>query len=45
MKRKYLALFPLVGLVLSGCSIQDLMFWKKNKGGEQEQKQQSNFNK
>ena len=43
MKRKYLALFPLVGLVLSGCSIQDLMFWKKNKSGEQEQKQQSNY--
>ena len=40
MKRKYLALFPLAALILSGCSIQDLMFWKKNKGGNEEQKQQ-----
>ena len=35
-KRKILALFPLVGLLLSGCTIEDLMFWKK-KNTEPEQ--------
>ena len=35
-KRKILALFPLVGLLLSGCTIEDLMFWKK-KSTEPEQ--------
>ena len=48
-QRKVLALFPLVGLLLAGCSFSDLMFWKKKnnepeeqqkeeqKGGEEEQ--------
>ena len=26
-------------LSLAGCSIDDLMFWKKNKGEEQQQKE------
>ena len=36
--RKILTLLPLMGLVLAGCSFEDLMFWKK-KNNEPEQQQ------
>ena len=44
MKRKYLALLPLAGLILSGCSIQDLMFWKKKDKGEEQKQSEYYFN-
>ena len=40
-QRKALALFPIVGLLLAGCSFEDLMFWKKkNNEPEQQQKEE-----
>ena len=41
-QRKALALFPLVGLLLAGCSFSDLAFWKKknNEPDEQQQKEE-----
>ena len=34
--KKQVFLFPLIALLLSGCSIEDLMFWKKNNEPEQQ---------
>ena len=39
-KRKLLYLFPLAALVLSGCSKQDLMFWKKKNNEAEQQEEQ-----
>ncbi len=39
-KRKLLYLFPLAALVLSGCSFQDLMFWKKKNNEPEQQEEQ-----
>ena len=41
MKRRLLILPILAGFVLSGCSIQDLMFWKK-KSDDTQQKEEKN---
>ena len=35
MKKKLL-LFPIIGLVLSGCSFEDIMFWKKKDSDNQQ---------
>ena len=39
-KRKLLYLFPVAALLLSGCSKEDLMFWKKKAEEEQQQSQE-----
>ena len=39
-KRRLLYLFPLAALVLSGCSKQDLMFWKKKNNEPEQQEEQ-----
>ena len=40
--KKPVFLLPLLGLLLSGCTFEDLMFWKKNQEpGQQENKDQS----
>ena len=39
-QRKVLALFPLAGLLLAGCSFSDLMFWKKKNNEPEEQQKQ-----
>lgn len=36
-KIKLLCLLPVAAMVMSGCSFQDLMFWKKNKESKQQQ--------
>ena len=38
-QRKTLALLPIFGLILSGCSFSDLMFWKKKNNEPEEQQQ------
>ena len=40
MKKSRLFLAAVASLALTGCSIQDLMFWKKDKGGEEQQKEE-----
>ena len=39
MKKK-LALLPVFALLLTGCSIEDLMFWKKDNKPEEQQKEE-----
>ena len=39
-KRKLLYLFPVAALLLSGCSKEDVMFWKKKAEEEQQQSQE-----
>ena len=41
MKKRLFLLPLLAGFALSGCSIEDLMFWKKSGGNEQQQKEDS----
>ena len=36
MKKSRLFLSAIACLTLTGCSINDLMFWKKNKGSEEQ---------
>ena len=37
--KKPLFFLPIFGLLLSGCSLEDLMFWKKNQDSDSSQKQ------
>ena len=37
--KKSLFFLPIFGLLLSGCSLEDLMFWKKNQDSDSSQKQ------